>query len=105
MSLMRHNPKAMKNLADAYYEGIGTEQNYEEAMKWYTKAAEWDVASSQYQLAHCYLEGKATEPDTIQALVWLRKAAKQGYKNAQEEVNMLEELTKPSLDSLANTAP
>lgn len=49
----------MCDLGDKHYYGIGVEQNYAEAVKWYRKAAEQGNAKAQYNLGSCYYNGKA----------------------------------------------
>jgi TPR repeat protein len=43
-------------------------KSYEEALKWYRKAAEQGDLDSQCALGSMYLMGKETPPDSIQAL-------------------------------------
>lgn len=37
---------------------LWADTNYEEAVKWYRKAAEQGYAGAQFELAGCYAEGK-----------------------------------------------
>ena len=41
-----------------YYNGEGVNQDIEEALKWYHKAAAQDYPDAQNMLAYMYLEGK-----------------------------------------------
>ena len=67
------------NTAEDYYK----KENYEEAVKWYTKAAEQGDADAQYKLGRCYYEGKGVEEDKEEAVKWYTKAAEQGNADAQ----------------------
>lgn len=67
----------------------GLEQDFEEAVKWYTLAANQGLAIAQYCLGLCYNEGIGVEQDRQKAKEWFTKAAKQGFteKEAQEMFN------------------
>ncbi len=67
---------AQKSLGD-YYKGEGAEQSYEEAAKWYLKAAEQGNADAQLRLGHCYYEGEGVEQSYEEAVKWYLKAAEQ----------------------------
>lgn len=59
------------------------EANYEEAMKWYRKAADQGNAEAQYQLGEIYDQGMAGKKDYQEAFKWFRLAAEQGEPDAQ----------------------
>ncbi len=69
-----------QNLAVHFY---AIEKNYEEAVRWWSLAAEQGHAIAQYSLGNAYNEGKGFEPDYEQAAHWWRLAAEQGYTEAQ----------------------
>ena len=64
-------------------------QDYEEAVKWYRKAAEQGYASAQYNLGVCYYNGKGVEQDYEEVVKWYRKAAEQGHPRAQYHLKKL----------------
>ena len=66
-----------------YTNGRGVEQDDEEAVKWYRKAAEQGNASAQCNLGWCYDNGEGVEQDYEEAAKWYRKAAEQGNASAQ----------------------
>ena len=66
-----------------YYNGIGTEQDYEKAFYWLKKAAEQGLAKAQNYLGVCYECGRGTDKDFSKALYWYQKAAEQGDSTAQ----------------------
>ena len=66
------------------YNGNGVEQNREEAVKWYTLAAEAGHAAAQYNLAFCYRYGMGIAQDYEEAAKWFRLAAAQGDSAAEE---------------------
>ena len=53
------------------------EQNYAEAIKWFTMAAEKGEPTAQYNLSLFYIEGFGVTPDTVTAQKWYDLAAKQ----------------------------
>ena len=72
-----------------YYfsQGLGIEQNNEESVKWYHKAAEQGDATAQYNLGLCYESNRLK--DKTEAIKWYRKSAEQGYKNAIKRLKEL----------------
>ena len=54
-----------------------------EAVKWYRKAAEQDLALAQYNLAVCYDRGDGVAEDHVEAVKWYRKAAEHNDAEAQ----------------------
>lgn len=69
-----------------YANGQGIEKDYEEAAKWYRKAAEQGIPQAQYRLANLYVEGKGVPQDFEIAYVWYSTAAHQGHTGAAESV-------------------
>ena len=66
-----------------YDKGLGVEQNYREAIKWYRQAAAQGNATAQYNLGLMYDKGKGVLHDYKQAVKLLRQAADQGNLDAQ----------------------
>ncbi len=50
--------------------GVGVPQDYGEALKWYTKAAEQGLAEAQYNLAIFYSNGRGVRRDYVKAYFW-----------------------------------
>lgn len=89
---------AQNNLGVRYFEGDGVPQDYQEAVKWFQKAAEKEYPMGQFHLAICYENGHGVEKDLKEAANWFRKAAEQDNEYAQyrlascyEEGNGVEE--------------
>ena len=74
---------AQYNLGVCYYNGIGVEKDYVEAVKWYRKAAEQGRARAQSTLGVRYANGEGVEKDYVEAVKWYRKAAEQEEAFAQ----------------------
>ena len=63
-------------------------ENYEEAIKWFLKAAEKGHTQAQYTLGSCYENGQygsgqSTGTNPAEALKWYRKAVEQGNADAE----------------------
>jgi tetratricopeptide (TPR) repeat protein len=66
--------------------------NFEEAVKWYRKAAEQGVAKAQFNLGWMYDNGEGFLPeDKVKAAKWYRKAVEQGSGNSAFNLGMMYE--------------
>jgi TPR repeat protein len=74
-------------LGRRYNKGEGVAKNEVEAVKWYRKAAEQNLARAQYNLGVCYGRGDGCRDgvaeDDVEAAKWYRKAAEQNFAAAQ----------------------
>ena len=77
---------AQNDLGARYIIGYGVEQNYEEGIKWYKRAAKQGYDRSQYLLGGCYREGIGVEQNYEEAFKWYKLAAEQGYAKAQNNL-------------------
>lgn len=78
------NAIAEYELADAYYLGIGVDENNDEAYKWYFRAAEHGNAHAQIFVGTSFYN--ESEPESLnnkKAVTWFSKAAEQGNAEAQ----------------------
>ena len=66
-----------------YLKGLGVEQSFEEALRWYRLAAQRQHPGAQNMLGTIYLTGQGVEVDANEAEHWWRMAAEQGYAAAQ----------------------
>ena len=67
-----------------YDEGDGVPQDFEEAAKWYRKAAEQGNAKAQCSLglmyaSGTYTDGKVVEVNDVKAYAWFNLAVANGY--------------------------
>lgn len=75
---------AQNKIGYCYDNGIaGFNVDHVEAVKWFLKAAEQGLATSQCNLGCMYQIGKGVAQDSEKAVEWFTKAAKQGYARAQ----------------------
>lgn len=63
--------------------GDGAPQSWEEALKWFTLAAERGMATAQHNLAVMYERSRGTDQNLEAAAKWYEKAAEQGYPPSQ----------------------
>jgi TPR repeat protein len=66
-----------------YFQGQEIPQDYKEAVKWLTKAAEQGNAEAQFNLGVMYAKGEGVPQDDKEAAKWYTKAAEQGDAEAQ----------------------
>src|ERR1041384_1231684 len=62
---------------------LGLTKNEVEAVKWFRKAAEQNLAEAQCNLGVCYRDGQGVAPNYVEAATWFRKAAGQNDAAAQ----------------------
>tara|TARA_R110002096_G_scaffold151307_4_gene313730 strand:- start:3037 stop:3690 length:654 start_codon:yes stop_codon:yes gene_type:complete len=66
--------KAQYDLGDMYEHGRGIEQDYKQAMEWYSKSAQQGYAWAHIAIAQIYYEGKGVAADSAKAEEWYNKA-------------------------------
>lgn len=86
-------------LAKRLQKGQGIGQNTQQAIQWYTRAAEQGVAPAQLNLAIMYLRGEGVQPDVNQARKWLEKAAMRGDNRASYTLALLDEKQRNLVDA------
>ena len=69
-------------LGKMYYEGTGVAQNYNEAFKWYQKAADNGVTGAYTWLGVMYYNGQGVAQNYEKAFLWTKKAAENGAADA-----------------------
>ena len=80
---------AQIELANSYRKGIGVNQDYKTAVKWFTLAAEQGNAEAQYNLGIMHSFGLGVVPDYQPAVKWYTLAAEQGNALAQYNLGLL----------------
>ena len=69
-------------LGKMYYEGTGVAQNYNEAFKWFQKAADNGVTGAYTWLGSMYYDGQGVAQNYEKAFLWTKKAAEHGAADA-----------------------
>jgi len=76
-------------------DGQGLPQNFKEAVRWFTKAAEQRHADAHFNLGALYTNGEGgIKQDLTRALKWFRLAAAQGHEPAKAAVPQVEAMLK-----------
>ncbi|MEM7072770.1 MAG: tetratricopeptide repeat protein [Pseudomonadota bacterium] len=83
------NPQTWFERGLQYEKGDGVEQDYDQAVYWYRKAAEQGFAIAQSNLGWMYEVEKGVVRNYAQAPHWYRKAAKQGNALAQNNLGLM----------------
>ena len=71
--------KAQVQLGEKYFRGEGVPQNYTEAYRWFTKAAERGNPAGQYRIGQMYALGLGVLRDDAEAVRWYSLSAEQGH--------------------------
>ena len=70
--------------------GFGVQQDYNEAVRWYRKAADKGSPEAQRCIGFLYEGGSGgVQQDYAEAMGWYRKAADQGHVGAQYHVGSM----------------
>ena len=80
---------AQFNLGLTYHYGYGVQQDYAEAFKWYSLAADQGLASAQNNLGLMYYLGDGIAKDYNEAYKWYILAAEQGFASAQFNLGLM----------------
>jgi len=83
--------EAQNMLGDMHYYGKGVEQNYEEAAKWYFKAAEQGNAIAQNMIGLIHSKGEGVAQEYKEAVRWYLKSAEQNQPDAQHNLGAMYE--------------
>jgi TPR repeat protein len=74
---------AQYELGYHYYNGVGVEQSYEEAVKWFTLGAGNNSVHAMNDLAKCYYYGYGVKKNYTEALKWFKEAVAQWHPESQ----------------------
>ena len=77
------NADSQNQLGDAYFDGIGIEQDHAKAFEWYLRAAEQGHGKAQYNVAYAYANGIGAQKNTSEAVKWYTRSSDQGIALAQ----------------------
>ena len=88
-----------------YANGEGVPINYDEAMKWYRKAADQGHADAQTNLGLIYATGRGVPKNFIKAYVWYSIAFASGNEMAKKNLEILRsEMTPKQVSQAQNEA-
>lgn len=80
---------AQYELGNYWYDGTLTEQNYAEAINWYSQASMQGYPQAQLRLGSMYAKGQGTAVNKAQAFIILKMAAINGSDEAYIEADRL----------------
>jgi TPR repeat protein len=82
------NSNAIFEVGHHFLQGMGVEQNYENAYQWLKMAAgsPYYNANAMYDLASLYEQGQGIPSDPEKATYWYEKAAEAGYLDARKKL-------------------
>ncbi len=83
------SPAEARKLGIRYQFGNGVAKNFDEAAKWYLKAADNGDRMAQGNLAYMYRTGRGVPQKYELAAQWYRKAADQGSRRSQRNLGIL----------------
>ncbi len=72
------NGRQMTCLGKCYFEGDGVLVNYNDALRWFKKAAELGDSNAMYNIGMSHLKGLGSYQDYYSAYEWFRKSADLG---------------------------
>ena len=89
-----HVPSQM-NLGWMHHKGLGVEQNYKTAIKWYEMAANQDNEDAQHTLGNLYRNGEgkkdAVTKDLNKAMYYYKKASDNGFPYSTFTIGLMYE--------------
>lgn len=83
------SPESLAIIGTMYLRGVSVPQNFLEAKRWLSQAAEQGSAAAQVDLAYMYYHGLGGERDYAKALALYEQAAFQGDSLAQANVGLM----------------
>lgn len=86
-----HNADGLYELANCYFEGLGVEENEQQAFYYYEKAAMQNHPDAMNNLADMYLNGEGTQIDEEKAFIWFKEAATVGVVEAMFTLGIMHE--------------
>ena len=102
-----HIPSQM-NLGWMHHKGLGVEQNYKTAIKWYEMAANQDNEDAQHTLGNLYRNGEgkkdAVTKDLNKAMYYYKKASDNGFPYSTFTIGLMYEKGEGVDKSVKNSA-
>ncbi len=86
-----NDPAAMRNIGHLFRRGLGVDQDFEQALSWYKRAADMGFDRAQANVATMYLKGEGVKQDYEEASEWFSKAARNGHTIAQYNLGLMYE--------------
>ena len=82
-------------------QGLGTEQDFEQAAHWFELAAKQGNAQAQFNLGFLYSHGQGVDEDFVEAYKWYRVSDHCGYTHARQSLQLIEKKMNPGQIEMA----
>ena len=86
------------SLGNLYYDARRVPQNYQQAVRWFRKAAEQGHTDAQNSLGNLYADGNGVPQDYVKAHAWSNLAAAQDPSMARFRDQIVSQMTRPQID-------
>ena len=85
----RGHVDAQYELGQMYAQGLGTTQDFEQALHWYLLAATQGHAKAQFNLGFLHAHGQGVEQDYVKAYEWYAISDASGYALAKQNLDYI----------------
>ena len=93
------NPDAQYYLGLMYMNGVGVEQNFQEAFNWYLAAATQGHVAAMHQTGNAYVGGQGVEMDMDKFIYWVEKAQQARRESNRKYVDELRQRNDPHAEA------
>ena len=83
------DPKAQRVIAEMYADGLGVDEDYVAAAKWYQRAADQGYAPAMAGLGDLYFYGNGVDQNQATAIKWYRRGAERGDPEAEYDYGLI----------------
>ena len=87
MSALQENCDALFDLGMIWYEGLYFERSFDQAVRFFKRAAEKGQSRAMFSLSGCFSRGHGVLKDDELAEFWLSKARDDGEPGTEEDIN------------------
>jgi TPR repeat protein/S1-C subfamily serine protease len=83
------DPRAQRVVGNMYADGLGVDEDYDTAVKWYQRAADQGYAPAMADLGDLYFYGNGVDQDQAAAVKWYRRGAERGDPAAEYDYGLI----------------
>ena len=83
------DPKAQRVIGEMYADGLGVDEDYAAAAKWYRRAVDQGYAPAMADLGDLYFYGNGVDQDQATAVKWYRRGAERGDPEAEYDYGLI----------------
>ena len=89
------DPRALYDLGERYYDGLGTPQDFKRSFQYFREAAAKGHAPAQTNAGMMLLIGRGTPRDPVEGAKWILMAARQDHPKADQLLETLKKRLTP----------